>query len=103
MDCVISAMYEVDPYVREDQGLEPSLTRGMTCDHYVGGVYSLAAFNKPIILFCNDRPIRFKGREMTAMELLDDIIPDKEFLKRITPVPIKLQNFYPKYDKHWSK
>jgi len=103
MDCVISAMYEVDPYVREDQGLEPSLTRGMTCDHYVGGIYSLAAFNKPIILFCNDRPIRFKGREMTAMELLDDIIPDKEFLKRITPVPIKLQNFYTKYDKHWTQ
>ena len=51
MDCVISAMYEVDPYVREDQGLEPSLTRGMTCDHYVGGIYSLAALINLLFFF----------------------------------------------------
>lgn len=103
MDCVITAIYEVDPYYRDEQGLEPSLTRNMTCDHYAGGIYSLGAFNKDIVMFCNERPVYFKGKEMSTLEMLSEIISDKEFLKRIIPVPINLAKFYTKYDKHWAQ
>jgi hypothetical protein len=101
MECIVSAIYEVDPYIRDDKGLEPSLTRNMTCDHYAGGIYSLAAFDKPIVLFVNDRNIGWKGRSISIKDLLDDIISDKEFLKTINFVPFKLQNFYSRYDTHW--
>ena len=103
MECIVSAIYEVTPYMRDDKGLQPSLCRGMTCDHYAGGLYSLAAFDTPIVLFVNDRNVGWRGRDMSVKDLLTDIIPDKEFLKTINFVPIKLEKFYKKYDAHWAQ
>jgi len=82
---------------------EPTLTRGMTPDHYIGGLYSFRGLEKPVVLFVNENDIEFKGSLMSTEEMLHGMIPDKQFLKDIKFVKIKLENFYNKFDKHWKR
>jgi len=103
MECVVTALYEVEPYLIDGDKFKPTLSRMMNFDYYVGGLYSLNGLNKDIILFCNDRLINFRGKDFTAEEIINQIIPDKEFTKRIKFVPINLSKFYSKYDKHWEQ
>jgi len=103
MDCVVTALYEVEPYFLDGDPYRPTLCRQMAFDYYVGGLYSLKGLNKDIILFCNDRPINFRGKDITPKEVIDQIIPDKDFTKQIKFVPISLPKFYTKYDKHWEQ
>ena len=103
MDCVVTALYEVEPYFIDGDTNKPTLCRSMNFDYYVGGLYSLKGLDKDIILFCNDRLINFKGKDYTQEEIINQIIPDKDFTKRIKFIPINLSKFYTKYNKHWKQ
>ena len=103
MECVVTALYEVEPYFIDGDKFKPTLSRMMNFDYYVGGLYSLNGLNKDIILFCNDRLINFRGKDFTAEEIINQIIPDKEFTKRIKFIPINLSKFYTKYNNHWEQ
>ena len=51
MECVITALYEVEPYLIDGDKFKPTLCRNMNFDYYIGGLYSLNGLNKDIILF----------------------------------------------------
>ena len=101
MDCIITAVYRVEPYKRE--GLENAFTRNFDAENYVTGVRSLLGLDKDVYVFCNEEPVQFKGRLVHVEDIFKETLLNKYNIDKLHFIPIKLENIFTRYNSLWQK
>ena len=96
MNCILTAVYKVDPFC---VGNYKSLSREMEVEHYISGVKSLINTDSKIFIFCNDKEVPFRGENL----FIQDIYKKNLDTSNIEFIPFNLETLVPQYNKLWER